>query len=192
MAAAAELFAADGYTRTTLAKIASAAGVSAETVQGQGPKAALLIAAIEYTAFGVVGEENILNLEIGRKLAAIEDFESAVDYLVETQTEVHRRTAQLALALTGGADADPELDRYRNELIAGVDRQALRVLDLFRDRGWVCDDVPFDELAATCAALCSIDVYLRTTRSSGWSVPAYQRWLRRMLMQTVFAAPQAD
>ena len=42
--AAAELFADAGYARTTLAKIAAAAGVSAETVQGQGPKAALLIA----------------------------------------------------------------------------------------------------------------------------------------------------
>ena len=62
--AAAELFAADGYARTTLAKIAAAAGVSAETVQGQGPKAALLIAAIEYAGLGVSGEENILNLAI--------------------------------------------------------------------------------------------------------------------------------
>ena len=61
--AAAELFAADGYARTTLAKIAAAAGVSAETVQGQGPKAALLIAAVEYVGVGVSGEENIFNLE---------------------------------------------------------------------------------------------------------------------------------
>ena len=46
--AAAELFAAEGYARTTLAKIAAAAGVSAETVQLYGPKAALMVAAVEY------------------------------------------------------------------------------------------------------------------------------------------------
>src|ERR1700751_1184408 len=72
MGAAAKLFAADGYARTTLAKIALEAGVSAETVQGQGPKAALLIAAIEYAGWGVSGEENIFNLEVGRKLIAID------------------------------------------------------------------------------------------------------------------------
>ena len=81
VAAAAELFAADGYARTTLAKIAAAAGVSAETVQGQGPKAALLIAAVEYAAFGVSGEENILNLDVGRQLIAIDDPLEALDFV---------------------------------------------------------------------------------------------------------------
>ena len=46
VAAAAELFAAEGYARTTLAKIAAAAGVSTETVQTHGPKAALMVAAV--------------------------------------------------------------------------------------------------------------------------------------------------
>src|SRR5258708_39546117 len=73
VAAAAELFAADGYARTTLAKIAAAAGVSAETVQGQGPKAALLIAAAEFAGVGVSDEENLLNLDVGRQLIAIDD-----------------------------------------------------------------------------------------------------------------------
>ena len=79
LATAAKLFAANGYARTTLAKIAAEAGVSAETVQGQGPKAALLMAAIDHVAFGVTGEENVLNLEVGRELVAIDDYEKAVD-----------------------------------------------------------------------------------------------------------------
>src|ERR1700747_2877842 len=55
IAAAAKLFTTDGYARTTLAKIAAAAGVSAETVQAQGPKAALLIAAAGFAGVGVGG-----------------------------------------------------------------------------------------------------------------------------------------
>ena len=83
ISAAGRLFAEHGYARTTLNKIADAAGVSAETVQGYGPKAALLIAAIEYAAVGVAGEENILNLEVGKRFVAIEDPVEALDYLVE-------------------------------------------------------------------------------------------------------------
>jgi AcrR family transcriptional regulator len=192
VAAAAELFAADGYARTTLAKIAAAAGVSTETVQGQGPKAALLIAAAEFAGVGVSGEENIFNLDIGRKLIAIEDLHEALDFLVTAVTDVHKGTAKLAPALFGGANSDPELDRCLNEFIAGINGQARRVLDVFRDRGWLRGDVPFDELVETLAVLCSVETYLRMTDRDGWSVEAYQAWCRRMLAETVFIAPRRD
>jgi AcrR family transcriptional regulator len=192
VATAAELFAAGGYARTTLAKIAAAAGVSAETVQGQGPKAALLIAAIELVGVGVSGEENILNLDVGRKLIAIGDPQEALDFVVSVVTDVHERSAKLAPALFGGATSDPELDRYLNEFIAGINGQARRVLETFRDRGWLRDDVPFDELVETTAVLCSVETYLRITHRDEWSVDAYQAWCRRMLSETVFLAPQAN
>ena len=143
VAAAAELFANDGYARTTLAKIAAAAGVSTETVQGQGPKAALLIAAAEFVGVGVSGEENLLNLEIGRELIALDDPGAALDLVASMATDVHQRTAQLAPALFGGASTDPELDRYLNEFFAGIKGQVRRVLDVFLERGWLRDDVPF-------------------------------------------------
>ena len=101
--AAAELFAAEGYARTTLAKIAAAAGVSAETVQLYGPKAALMVAAVEYVAFGVSGEENILDMEFGRRFVCLDSSEEAIDFLVSEQTEVHQRSAGLSLALIGAA-----------------------------------------------------------------------------------------
>ena len=112
ISAAGRLFAEYGYGRTTLNKIAEAAGVSPETVQGQGPKAALLIAAIEIAAVGVAGEKNVMNLEVGKRFVAIEDAHEALDYIIEAQTEVHQRTAGLARALTSGANADPELGQY--------------------------------------------------------------------------------
>jgi AcrR family transcriptional regulator len=186
VAAAAELFADHGYARTTLAKIAAAAGVSTETVQGQGPKAALLIAAAEFAGVRVSGEENLLNLEIGRKLIATTDPATALDYVVSFVTGVHERTAKLAPALFGGASSDPELDRYLNAFIVGINGQTRRVLDVFRDRGWLRDDVPFDELVETCAVLCSVETNLRMTHRDGWTADAYRSWCRRMLAETVF------
>ncbi|MGH3560540.1 MAG: hypothetical protein ACRDTN_01705 [Mycobacterium sp.] len=161
--------------------------MSGETVQGQGPKAALLIAALEYVAFGVTGEEDIFNLDVGRKLLVIDDRDDAVTFVVAAQTEAHQRTALLAQALIGGASADPELNRYLNDLLASIKGQVRRVLGTFRDRGWLRTDVPFGDLVESAAVLGSVDLYLRVTCRDGWSADAYQAWCRRMLTETVFA-----
>ncbi|WP_176561237.1 TetR/AcrR family transcriptional regulator [Mycobacterium neglectum] len=186
LAAAAELFATDGYARTTLAKIAAAAGVSAETVQGQGPKGALLIATIEYAGFGVAGEKNVFNLDVGRHLLAIDDLDEALDYVADTATDIHQRTAPLAPALYGGASADDELERYMDDLFASIKLQFRRILEVLRDRGWLRVDVPFDELLETMVVVCSVDTYLRVTQRGGWSVDTYRSWCRRILAETVF------
>jgi AcrR family transcriptional regulator len=186
IAAAAELFAAEGYARTTLAKIAAAAGVSVETVQGQGPKAALLIAAAELAGVGVSGEEDIFNLEVGRQMIASRDPSQALDFIATAVTDIHTASAKLAPALFGGANSDPVLERYLSEFIAGINRQIRRVLNVFRDRGWLRGDVPFDELVETAAVVCSVETYLRITQRDGWSTAAYRAWCRRMLAETVF------
>src|SRR4051794_29474751 len=139
--AAAELFAADGYARTTLAKIAAAAGVSPETVQGHGPKAALLIAAIENAAFGAPGQVSILDLDVGRQIVAIDDYADALDFIVEAQAGVHERTAALSQALFIAAGFDAELDRYKAAFLADVESQFRRILGVYRDRGWLRTDV---------------------------------------------------
>jgi AcrR family transcriptional regulator len=187
--AAAELFITDGYARTTLAKIAAAAGVSAETVQAQGPKAAILIAAAEYAGVGVSGEENLLNLDIGRKLVASDDLETTLNLVVDFVTDIHERSARLGLALIGSAGTEPELDRHLGDFIASINLQTRRVLEVFRDRGWLRADIPFDDIVETTAVLCSVDTYLRMTHRDGWSVDAYRGWLRRMLAETVFISP---
>lgn len=189
-AAAAELFAADGYARTTLAKIAVTAGVSVETVQGLGPKAALFFAAVQQTGVGVIGEESVLNLEIGRKILAIGDFDEAVDFIVDVQVDVHGRAGLLAQALLEAAATDPELARYLADFMVGVTSQFRRTLEVYRERGWVRDDVPFDELVTTAAVVGGVETYLRLVHREGWSVDAYRAWARRMLVETALVRPK--
>jgi hypothetical protein len=112
--------------------------------------------------------------------------------MAEQQTGAHQRTARLALALIGGAASDPTLERYLNDLTASLNKQNQRGLGVFRDRGWLRSDVPFDELVETAGVVCSVDTYLRITYRDGWSVAAYKSWLRRMLAETIFRPPQAD
>jgi AcrR family transcriptional regulator len=185
VAAAAELFAEFGYARTTLSRIADAAGVAPETVQGHGPKAALMIAAVEYAAFGLTGDQNVLALEVGQRFVAITDRDEALDFLVAEQTAVHQRSARTTQALFAAAGTDPELDGYLGQLIAGVGRQVRRLLEVSRTRGWLRDDLPFDELVESAAVISSIETYTRIVHRDGWSVNAYRAWLRRMLDEVV-------
>ena len=152
----------------------------------------MLIAAIEYAAVGVAGEENLLNVDMGRALLAIDDFEKCLDFIAAAQTSGHERTARLALALIGGAGSDPALERYLKDYIARLNRNGRRVLSVYRDRGWLRSDVPFDELVETTAVVCSVETYLRITHHDGWTVAAYKSWLRRMLAETIFHPPQAS
>jgi len=185
VAAAAELFAECGYARTTLAKIAAAAGVSVETVQAQGSKAALMIAGVEFAAFGITGDQSVLQLDVGRRFVAITDRDAAVDFIVAEQSAIHERSAGATRALYGAAADDPELDGYLGELIAGVGRQVRRILEVCAERGWLRDDVAFDSLVETAVVLSSMETYLRMVHRDGWDLDAYRTWLRRMLGEAV-------
>ncbi|WP_415623979.1 TetR/AcrR family transcriptional regulator [Mycobacterium intermedium] len=186
VSAAAELFSEHGYARTTLAKIAEAAGVSPETVQGHGPKAALMIAAVEYAAIGVSDEEDVLNVEAGRRFVATQSPDEAIDYFVAAQTEIHQLTARIAPALRDGAAADAELRSYLQGLLRSINQQLERLLGVARERGWLRRDVPFEELVETLAVISSTDSYLRITQQDGWPVDRYRGWLRRMIAESVF------
>jgi AcrR family transcriptional regulator len=187
VASAARLFAEDGYARTTMAKIAADAGVSAETVQLHGPKSALMRAAVEYATFGVPYAQNILDVDVGKRFLAIEDRAEAMAFFAATAADIHHRTAPIGLALNGAAAADPELDRYFKELTASITVQIGRLLEAIRDRGWLRQDVPFDELVATAAVLCSFETYLRLTERGGWTLDRYRAWCTRMVTEALLA-----
>lgn len=189
VAAAAELFADLGYARTTLSKIAAAAGVSVETVQAQGSKAALMIAAVEFAAFGITGDQSVLDLDLGQRFVATTDRDEAVDLMVTEQTAVHERAAQATRALHGAAANDPQLDVYLDELVAGIGRQVRRLLEVCAERGWLRDDLPFDEIVETAVVISSIETYIRIVHHDGWTHDDYRNWFRRMLNETVLRRP---
>ncbi len=186
VAAAAELFATLGYAGTTFAKIAEAAGVSAQTVQAHGPKAALLRAAAEYVTLGEPDKDDVFDLELGRRLLAAGDRDEAFSFMISALSDMYRRGASLWLALAGASTMDPELARYHAEWVADLTRQNGRLLAVCRDRGWLRDDIPFDDLVETTAVLTSPETYQRIVHLDGLSVDAYRNWLLRMLNETVF------
>jgi hypothetical protein len=83
---------------------------------------------------------------------------------------------------------DPELDGYLAELIAGVGRQVRRVLDVSRERGWLRDDVPFDELVEAFCVVTSVESYVRFVLVDRRPVEAYRDFVARTVAETIFRA----
>ncbi|GAB3396072.1 helix-turn-helix domain-containing protein [Humibacter soli] len=185
--AAVEVFSAEGYASATLAKIASRAGVAIETVQKQGSKADLLRAASEYSSFGVEGSRDILELDVGKALLALDSVEQVPDFAAAALSSINSRGAGLWVALTSGANGDAELARYRAEVLAGIREQDARVLGILSDQGWLRTDIEFDDVLETFCVFSSVESYLRFVRHDGKSLDDYKVFIARMMRETILA-----
>jgi hypothetical protein len=72
------------------------------------------------------------------------------------------------------------------DLLASINQNSRRILDVSRDRGWLREGVSFDELVETVTVIGGVETYLRITQRDGWTASRYKAWIRRMLAETVF------
>jgi AcrR family transcriptional regulator len=179
--AAAGLFAADGYARTTLAAIAARAGVSVETVQAQGPKRELLGAALQRVTLGGASPAPLLEAPEARPLvdaATPEAFAGAAGALM---ADFNARTAAIWRAFGSAAADDPVVDEEWTRVMAGVRVDVKAVVALLDDRGWLRADVPHDELTASLWILVGSETFEKLTVRLGWPPARYRAWLARSI-----------
>ena len=185
--AAAELFSDLGYAGTTLAKIAKRAGVSVETVQKNGPKAALIRAAVEVTSFGVEGDRDVFEMAAGQALLALSDREQAAPLAARTMLEVNAASAGVWMALTGAAHGDPELRGYFEMFLRDIRRQNSRLLGVLAERGWLRDDVDFERAVDTWEVISSVETYVRLVVLTGRSHDEYRAWFEQAVDELIIA-----
>ncbi len=117
VAAAARLFAAQGYQATTISAIAKEAGVSAETVKTTAAKAELLIAAFEVTFSGSEAAETLADTEAGSGLTALPD-DVFLDAVITQIGAANERGHALWTVLLGAALSDPVVDAALQRILA--------------------------------------------------------------------------
>jgi AcrR family transcriptional regulator len=183
--AARELFARHGYAGTTVAQIARAAGVSAETVQKHGPKTALLQAAIEYGSFGVEGESDVFATDAGRAILSARDAEDFATIIGEMVALINAPSAGLWMTVVSAALGDTEVADYRGSMLAQIRTQVERVLSYADERGWLRRDVSFDELVEAVCIVTAPEGYVRFVDFDGRSEAAYKTFVARTLRDSV-------
>lgn len=176
-AAAGELFAEHGFAGTTVAKIATRAGVATPTVYATfGSKGAIVRALLAQM------EQDSNRTDWGRRISQEHDPQAKLAAFAGWTTAL-LSSSKSVIATVRGAAADPAIielreegDRHRRAglraLITSLaDLQALPpALDQERalDRAWM---------------LTGVELYLAATEACGWTDAEYEHWLTALLQQ---------
>lgn len=184
VSSAAELFASSGYQATTIAAIARAAGVSAETVKTTASKAELLIAAFETTFSGSEAADSLTDTEVGTGLLDLPD-DVFLDAVVTQITTANARGHALWTVLLGAALSDPVVDAALQGILAHRRADLARLVDELLSRGIATDIGDPDAAAAAVSFLLSPESYQQLVMQSGWSQERYTAWLRAAVLREI-------
>ena len=179
LTAAADCFAENGYAGTSLREIADRAGVSVETVQLNGPKAALILAAYEQAFAGDEGQNSLLEREPVRSLLTATDPRQVVHALVDFMVPANVASAELGAAYEAAARSDPRiagsLSGLRERALADSRAGAAFVASI----GGVSSGRPVDEVGEELWFVVRSSHYLDLVRGAGWTIDQYRSWLIR-------------
>jgi AcrR family transcriptional regulator len=187
LAAAIRLFTSSGWAATTVAAVATEAGVSAETVYGGfGSKKNLLRAAIDVAVVGDADPVPFIDREefqrLGRGTVA-----ARLRAGVALQANVHERSAGVWRAIIEAAVGDPEVESWRIELERGRRLDLRRSLALILGRDL---DTPTIDLLWV---LLGPETYLKLMGDAGYDRARYEQFLldaiERILPRTARRRP---
>jgi AcrR family transcriptional regulator len=178
--AAHRLFLDRGYAGTTLAAIATAAGVVVETIyRAYGSKAELFKAVVRAAVAGGAARAQV-PVEQRPAIAAViaeTDPHRQLELYAATQPGIHARAGPLLRVLIGAAATDPELaelwTQIEDERLAGMGRFA----QLLADRGVLRPGLSVQEARDLLWTLNALTVHDLLVVQRGWSPERYRDWL---------------
>lgn len=180
IAAAARLFVRDGYAATSQRAIAAEAGVSVPTVQLQGAKHTLLIAAFERAFAGDEGMHSLVERPEIADIMSEPDFDTALARYVSFLRDANHRSADIVRAMMAAADADPAVRAAYLELEGRRRRDMALAADWFAARGRI--DVEHVATAADVLGyITGPDAYVHFVDACGWTGEKYSAWVTGQL-----------
>ena len=178
IAAAAELFLADGYVPTTLEAVAKRAEVGARTVYVRfGTKAALFKRVVDVAIVGDTQPVDVLGRDWAQAWMTAPTAAERIAASAAIGRQIMQRTGALFAVAQQAAAVEP--------LIAGFwqqgreqSRQAQAVFwTKMADDGLLDPAVDLAWLIDTASLLTAAETYLLVTRMTSWDLDTYQSWL---------------
>ena len=178
VSAARELFLERGYTTTTIAAIASAAGVSHETVYATlGPKPAVFRHLIETALSGADEPIQPLERDYAREVLAEHDPGRLIEIYARAMRLTQERLAGLFDVLAHAATTAPELAAYLDELIKRRAHYTRLIAEHLAEIGGLREDTTVQTAADVLFALNSSEFFLLLARDRSWQPEQFERWL---------------
>ena len=186
VAAATELFLADGYVATTLEAVARRARVAARTVYVRfGTKAALLKRVVDVAIVGDTQPVDVLGRDWMQQALTAATLAKRVAAAAAAGRQIMERTGALFGVAQQAAAVEPLIAAFwqegRSQLRYGQEVFWTRLaedelLPDGADLAWLVD---------TASVMLAAETYLLVTRMFGWGLDAYQEWLGLTLSRLV-------
>jgi AcrR family transcriptional regulator len=182
--AAAGLFEAAGYARTTIRQVADAAGVAVDTVYATfGSKPRVLTAVIDDRLSAGTGAANVMERPEAIAVRDEPDQRRQLALLARDLAAVVARVGPVFEIMRTAASVEPGMAAVYAEM------QGYRAQNLRRAVEWVAARGPLrvsvDDAADTLWVLAAPDVARLLCQGKGWTTEDYATWLEDVLVRTL-------
>jgi AcrR family transcriptional regulator len=185
LATARELFVQQGYTATTMAQVASHAGVAVDTVYAAvGPKPELFRLLWE-TA--ISGSDDVVPAEerdYVRRVREAPTAKAKLTLYAAAVTAILRRIGPLQVVLRDAAGSAPELGGIRDEISQRRSTNMRRFAAELVAAGGTRPGFDPDDIGDIIWATCSADMFVLLVQERGWTPERYEQWLLDTWLRT--------
>jgi AcrR family transcriptional regulator len=186
--AATRLFLADGYLATTLTAVAEAADVGARTVYVRfGTKAALFKRVVDVAIVGDTESVDVLGREPMRTALTAPTAPERIAADAALGRQIMERTGALFAVAQQAAAIEPMIAEFWQQGREQSRHAQRLVWTGMADAGMLDPSVDLDGLIDTASVIGAAETYLVATRMIGWSLDAYEAWLRTTLTRLALA-----
>jgi AcrR family transcriptional regulator len=189
VAAATELFVADGFGATTVDAIAGAAGVSRKTVfTAVGGKAELLLLALDWAIAGDDAPIAVDDRPEVQALLRLDDAAAALDGWARVLTGIDARVADLFATVEAAAALDAAARAVFDKANAQRREGARMIIDALASLSALRNGLHRTEAIDIAWMLSDPVLYRRLVGLRGWPVARFEEWLAATLRQQLLAA----